>query len=147
MSTPVLNSELDKVPDDTLLEIFHHLLGPPGSAIQESDTWIPVTLSHVCGNWRSLTLAFPLLWTNIFLTSFPDPAILHQYLTRSRDAPLRVDITVPIKSTVDVLAQTPSNQTHRIVSFHLYGISWDIVLVDFHISGTTAAEPAYPARN
>ncbi|KAH9943517.1 hypothetical protein B0H21DRAFT_658938, partial [Amylocystis lapponica] len=117
--------KVDKVPDDILLEIFHHLLGPPGAAIRESDTWLPVTLSHVCSNWRCLALASPRLWTNIFLSSFSDPAILHQYLTRSRDALLRVDIAAPIKSTIcmDLLAQTLSTQTHRLVSFHLYDVN------------------------
>ncbi|KAH9939872.1 hypothetical protein B0H21DRAFT_30474 [Amylocystis lapponica] len=128
MSTPQNSpqySAVDKVPDDTLLEIFHHLLAPPGIALQDSDTWIPVTLSHVCSNWRCLTLVSPLLWTNIFLTSFSagDLDILRQYLTRSRDALLRVDIARRSKSPLtDLMAQTLSTQSHRFVSFHLYDL-------------------------
>ncbi|KAH9916227.1 hypothetical protein B0H21DRAFT_828021 [Amylocystis lapponica] len=118
-------SDLDKVPDDILLEIFHHLLSPPDITIQENDTWIPVTLSHVCSNWRCLTLASPLLWTNIFPTSFSNPAILRQYLTRSGDALLRINIAPPIISNVDLLAQTLSSQSHRFVSFHLHDVDGD----------------------
>ncbi|KAH9916941.1 hypothetical protein B0H21DRAFT_886906, partial [Amylocystis lapponica] len=111
-----------KVPDDVLLEIFYHLLGPPDTAVQDSDTWLPVTLSHVCSNWRCLTLVSPLLWTNIFLTSFSNPAILGQYLTRSRDALLRVNIAPPIISNMALLAQTLSSQSHRFVSFDSHNI-------------------------
>ncbi|KAH9943516.1 hypothetical protein B0H21DRAFT_489946 [Amylocystis lapponica] len=130
MSTPQNSpqySAVDKVPDDTLLEIFHHLLAPPGIALQDSDTWVPVTLSHVCSSWRCLTLVSPLLWTNIFLPSFSDPDILRQYLTRSIDALLRVDITTPITSMPDALVRTLSNQTYRFISFHLYDVYADTV--------------------
>ncbi|KAH9923303.1 hypothetical protein B0H21DRAFT_895182 [Amylocystis lapponica] len=122
-------SDLDKVPDDILLEIFHHLLSPSDTAIQESDTWIPVQLSHVCSNWRSLTLASPLLWTSISFTTFSDPAILRQYLTRSGDTLLRIDIAAPpMESTLDVLAPILSNQSHRFVSFHLYNVDGETAM-------------------
>ncbi|KAH9943521.1 hypothetical protein B0H21DRAFT_489999 [Amylocystis lapponica] len=122
------NSPHSELPDDILLEIFHHLLGPP--AIRESDTWLPVKLSHVCSNWRCLTLTSPLLWTNIFLASFSDPAILRQYLTRSGDALLRIDIIAAptMESTLDVLAPILSNQSHRFVSFHLHNIDGDAAM-------------------
>ncbi|KAH9948680.1 hypothetical protein B0H21DRAFT_222152 [Amylocystis lapponica] len=120
-NSPPYHSQIAQVPDDILLEVFHHLLEQHGTTIQESNTWLPVTLSHVCSNWRCLTLASSWLWSNIFLTSFSDPAILHQYLARSRDALLRVEITTPMQRKLD-LAQILSNHSHRFVSFHLYDI-------------------------
>jgi hypothetical protein len=95
------------IPNEVLLDIFEIVLSL-------NPKWLPahtapVRLSHVCVLWRALVLATPWLWTNIKITEeFHDPNKLdmthfpstllrvEQYLERSRERPLTIDLTLKI---------------------------------------------------
>ncbi|KAG8699946.1 hypothetical protein FRC11_013320 [Ceratobasidium sp. 423] len=74
-----LNLRLDvvpisRLPADILVRIFRHLVegerNRPRSARQETViTKYPMTLSHVCANWRQIVLQSSSLWSCITLTS------------------------------------------------------------------------------
>ncbi|KAH8804173.1 hypothetical protein DL96DRAFT_635937 [Flagelloscypha sp. PMI_526] len=90
-------------------EIWHHIFNFAVAADREP-AWqnrtrqpqphlIPLTLSHVCTEWRKLALQSPCLWCFIYVNiedSFPDSRmkLLNAFLLRSRNNPLDIIIWV-----------------------------------------------------
>lgn len=77
------------ISDDVLDSIFSFLT-------EHSD---PVSLSHVCKNWRKVALALPVLWSTIILNkdnySIPSSADrITTFLTRSKSRPLTLDFNI-----------------------------------------------------
>ncbi|KAI0715729.1 hypothetical protein C8Q72DRAFT_180502 [Fomitopsis betulina] len=82
---------LPGLPPEILSKIFLHIAGR-GSADpacwhpQAVGRWIRVT--HVCTYWREVALQCAALWSHLHLTDLPE--ILHEFLARSKDAPLSI---------------------------------------------------------
>ncbi|KAJ3539255.1 hypothetical protein NM688_g6390 [Phlebia brevispora] len=80
---------IDRLPTEILLRIFFiyiHLDDDEPEAMLELDLR-PVTISHVCQNWRYTCLAASELWTNLV---FNKPSAVQAHALRSKERPLDI---------------------------------------------------------
>ncbi|KAH9948303.1 hypothetical protein B0H21DRAFT_250719 [Amylocystis lapponica] len=122
------------VPDDVLYEIFCLIVVDayetrPLRLLDRKkryrgDNMPALTISHICSYWRKLALETPILWTLIEVAPYSHPAMLDEFLVRSRAAPLVIRFHAslcsfrPLKK--DYLlehAQTLSSHVERFVEF------------------------------
>ncbi|KAJ7354508.1 hypothetical protein DFH08DRAFT_804408 [Mycena albidolilacea] len=63
------NPPVQKLPVELLGEIFSWTLGDWGVMTDDPSTLLlePLTISHVCGQWRSISLSMPMLWAMIWI--------------------------------------------------------------------------------
>ncbi|GLB42663.1 hypothetical protein LshimejAT787_1201120 [Lyophyllum shimeji] len=77
-----------------------------------------VILSHVTGQWRSLALDMPILWTDIQLTSHSNLDAQRESILRSRDCELDISITLILSSSERrrrvLRLRYSTNITHRL---------------------------------
>jgi hypothetical protein len=62
---------------DILQEIFYHCIGQTYSIL--SATEAPMLLTRVCGQWRSVALSSPRIWTRLHIPLPGDPQMLSNY--------------------------------------------------------------------
>ncbi|KZT10022.1 uncharacterized protein LAESUDRAFT_722169 [Laetiporus sulphureus 93-53] len=115
-----------RIPADLLHDIFDLVAHAEGAGrnhnLNGSINCIPV--SHVCRDWRSLSLASPMLWSVLHLDVHSSVAMLREFLERSRDAPLFVKMQGPSSvwsSTEDIIrmARVLSDHSSRFKAFHV----------------------------
>ncbi|KAF5363993.1 hypothetical protein D9756_000259 [Leucocoprinus leucothites] len=82
-SIPPINT----LPHDILSSVFLSLFQHRG---QRTILPFQVDLSHVCSYWRWVALSTPRLWSSITLFSEQSLPYVQEWLTRSRNVPLRV---------------------------------------------------------
>lgn len=123
---------ISRIPDDILYEIFV-LLAWEGweddspvnkPSLTGQNKWLAVC--HVCAHWRHLALASPRLWSVITIDRSCDPRMLHAFLERSQDHPLRVSFQGPIPDEDTVthsifasMARLLNNSAHRLVELSI----------------------------
>lgn len=96
-----MRGDLCVLPDELWHKIFTSALpriptsptGLPSRWYNQQEVIVPVTISHVCQLWRSISLKYPLLWSFIHIDlhrSFLSPRALDVWLGRSGSSPLTV---------------------------------------------------------
>ncbi|KAJ6507427.1 hypothetical protein C8R47DRAFT_1209321 [Mycena vitilis] len=85
-----------KLPVELLGEIFAWSLGDWGQMADEPSALVldPLTISHVCGHWRSVSLSIPMLWATLWIDR-PKAAHLSMvqlWIQRSRTCPLSINL-------------------------------------------------------
>ncbi|KAJ7910958.1 hypothetical protein B0H13DRAFT_592242 [Mycena leptocephala] len=90
------NAPVQKLPVEILGEIFSWTLGDWGPMTDEPSALVlePLTISHVCGHWRSVSLAMPMLWATLWIDR-PRAAHLSMvqlWIQRSRNCPLSINL-------------------------------------------------------
>ncbi|TFK27303.1 hypothetical protein FA15DRAFT_666593 [Coprinopsis marcescibilis] len=126
---------LNQLPPEILGEIFLYYLqateGAPtptgrtfgNVSAYDGATTSPITLSHVCSYWRSLSLSTPTLWSTISV-SLPTPhdiPILETWLSRSMDLPLELLVAqgLGMGSVIQQIVQMFIKEKHRWKRIHL----------------------------
>ncbi|KAJ7796357.1 hypothetical protein B0H14DRAFT_2531784 [Mycena olivaceomarginata] len=103
MKYPVL-----ALPHEIICDIFIHFLPVYPSCPPLTGPHSPILLTHICGEWRRIALAFPALWRAIEI-SCDDPAwLLSVALGRSGSSPLSI--------RVDEMRWSPGNERVELVS-------------------------------
>lgn len=126
-------SFINKLPDDTLVEIFSWLLERP----DHSRTAL-TSAASVCVRWRTVALSAPKFWTTFPLSH---PEYVAEFLRRSGALPLTLslewdyDEPMPVAQTAEVLAP----HVHRIQSLFVYLMS--IRNIRSFFKGLNAAAP------
>ncbi|KAF8986930.1 hypothetical protein BDQ17DRAFT_1375568 [Cyathus striatus] len=64
-------SNIDTLPNDVLLEIFY-IASRHISSHSTKRKPTAIAISVVCSRWRQLALHYPLMWTNIYIPTYPD---------------------------------------------------------------------------
>jgi F-box-like len=108
------SSPISLLPNELLAEIF--LLALPGERFPSpSTTSAPLSLTHVCRDWRRLAEALPELWTCLHLHSQLGDDVLpaQQWLTRSANRPLSLSLSIdfdekPHQDIIDTFSQHSS---------------------------------------
>ncbi|KAJ7822363.1 hypothetical protein B0H13DRAFT_1659736, partial [Mycena leptocephala] len=80
-----------ELPNEIIFEIFIHFL-PIYPAWPFTGLLSPTTLTHICRQWREITLTTPLLWRAIGLSDERRSDICNTWLTRSRRCPLSIHV-------------------------------------------------------
>ncbi|KAJ7252142.1 hypothetical protein B0H12DRAFT_626693 [Mycena haematopus] len=90
------DAPVQKLPVELLGEIFSWTLGEWGPMTDEPSALRlePLTISHVCGHWRSVSLSMPMLWATIWIDR---PRASHipmvkLWIERSRTCPLSINL-------------------------------------------------------
>ncbi|KAJ7633460.1 hypothetical protein DFH06DRAFT_692595 [Mycena polygramma] len=90
------SAAVHKLPVELLGEIFAWSLGDWGQMADEPSALVldPLTISHVCGHWRSVSLSIPMLWATLWIDR-PRAAHLSMaqlWIQRSRTCPLSINL-------------------------------------------------------
>ncbi|KAJ7785462.1 hypothetical protein B0H14DRAFT_309760 [Mycena olivaceomarginata] len=127
------NAPVQKLPVELLGEIFSWTLGDWGVMTDDPSTLLlePLTISHVCGQWRSISLSMPMLWATIWIDR---PRTSHVpmvklWLERSRTCPLSINLrqTDP-KSCLSFPTSTEHELTDEIFALLIPHLSrWQTV--------------------
>ncbi|KAG5645309.1 hypothetical protein DXG03_006498 [Asterophora parasitica] len=93
VQVPVLaGSALGRIPDDIIYQLYQFLQ----SADPIESLHTTVTLSHVCGRWRTVAVHAPLLWTYVRLCwtqkRMNHSQVVDEFLRRSRHLPLTIHL-------------------------------------------------------
>ncbi|KAF9000492.1 hypothetical protein BDQ17DRAFT_1359717 [Cyathus striatus] len=83
-------SNIDTLPNDVLLEIFY-IASRHISSHSTKRKPTAIAISVVCSRWRKLALRYPLMWTNIYIPTYPD-CYVGLFFNRSQST--EVDITL-----------------------------------------------------
>ncbi|KAF7376674.1 hypothetical protein MSAN_00084400 [Mycena sanguinolenta] len=127
------NAPVQKLPVELLGEIFSWTLGEWGPMTDEPSALLlePLTISHVCGHWRAVSLSMPMLWATIWIDR---PRVSHismvkLWVERSRTCPLSIYLrqTDP-KSCLSFPTSTEHDLTDEIFAVLLPHLSrWQTV--------------------
>ncbi|KAJ6456407.1 hypothetical protein C8R45DRAFT_577828 [Mycena sanguinolenta] len=127
------NAPVQKLPVELLGEIFSWTLGEWGPMTDGTSAMLlePLTISHVCGHWRSVSLSMPMLWSTIWIDR---PRVSHipmvkLWIERSRTCPLSIHLrqTDP-KSCLSFPTSTEHDLTDEIFAVLLPHLSrWQTV--------------------
>ncbi|KAJ7019200.1 hypothetical protein C8F04DRAFT_1052036 [Mycena alexandri] len=90
------NGPIKLLPVEVLGEIFSWTLGDWGTMTDEGSSLNlePLTISHVCGHWRAVSLSMPMLWATIWIDR-PRAAhipMVKLWIERSRNCPLSINL-------------------------------------------------------
>lgn len=118
-SPSLSNAPIHKLPVELLGEIFSWTLGDWGQMTDEQSDLVlePLTISHVCGHWRAVSVSIPMLWATIWIDR-PRAAhisMVQLWIERSRNFPLSINLrqTDP-KSCLSVPTSTEHGLTDEI---------------------------------
>ncbi|KAF8138013.1 hypothetical protein K438DRAFT_1880928 [Mycena galopus ATCC 62051] len=127
------NGCIQKLPVELLGEIFSWTLSDWGPMTDEPSPLLlePLTISHVCGHWRLVSLSMPMLWATIWIDR---PRVSHipmvkMWIERSRTCPLSINLrqTDP-KSCLSFPTSTEHDLTDEIFTLLLPHLSrWQTV--------------------
>ncbi|KAJ7162268.1 hypothetical protein C8R46DRAFT_1193987 [Mycena filopes] len=113
------NGPIKALPVEVLGEIFSWTLGDWGAMTDEVSGLLlePLTISHVCGHWRTVSLSMPMLWATIWIDR-PRAAhipMVKLWIERSRTCPLSINLrqTDP-KSCLAYPTSTEHDSTDQI---------------------------------
>ncbi|KAI0277173.1 hypothetical protein BGY98DRAFT_934577 [Russula aff. rugulosa BPL654] len=108
------------LPPEILARVFHLLaLDEPPNGIKPTLGWIRTT--HVCRHWRQVALDDSSLWARIpCIDSGLDTALISEMLTRSRNAPLEIDISI-MRAIPNPMHMFPPHLSHTR-ALRLYGL-------------------------
>ena len=108
------------LPPEILARVFHLLaLDEPPNGIKPTLGWIRTT--HVCRHWRQVALDDSSLWARISgIDSGLDTALISEMLTRSRNAPLEIDINI-MRTITNPMHMFPPHLSHTR-ALRLYGM-------------------------
>lgn len=116
-------AQINHLPPEILSEIFLESLPAPNTRLSHHLNYLIQVLrvTHVCGQWRSLGIATPRLWTYLqFTRSSPrEIAVATSWLERSGSQPISFNIrTEPLsfKGIIDLL--TPHSARWKHASIH-----------------------------
>ncbi|KAJ7782563.1 hypothetical protein DFH07DRAFT_326183 [Mycena maculata] len=90
------NAPVNKLPVELLGEIFSWTLDDWGLMSDEQSNLIlePLTISHVCGHWRSISISIPQLWATLWIDR-PRAAhvsMVELWIERSCNSPLSINL-------------------------------------------------------
>ncbi|KAF8652814.1 hypothetical protein AX16_004165 [Volvariella volvacea WC 439] len=105
---------INQLPVEVFLQIMRKLPPdalPPPNTPKPPQSWVQFT--HVCHQWRAVSLNDPLLWTNFHLPGMSLPWI-ETFIDRSKGAPLSVIIDPYSQSGASSLEKTFSTSTDTI---------------------------------
>ncbi|KAH8088955.1 hypothetical protein BXZ70DRAFT_501288 [Cristinia sonorae] len=119
-------SPLSTLPPELLGEIFLIVKDGYLNGLEyDTDRW--VYLSHICQNWRQVSLATPLLWRDIQAIIPDQLEYLHMMLMRSSHAPLRLS-----------LEACDGNETAKLLRSELHRV--EDLRVNFHSDTTLSVD-------
>ncbi|KAF8662699.1 hypothetical protein AX16_001141 [Volvariella volvacea WC 439] len=104
---------INQLPEEVLLRIIMEL--PPDMPTSPS-SWIQFT--HVCHQWRIISINDPLLWTTLYIPEM-SPFWIKNFVLRSRKAPLALSINCVFKpkDLVNTLSEL-IDAVSRVTEFH-----------------------------
>jgi len=84
----------------------------------EDDIQLPITVSHVCRQWREISLRTPSLWQRVRLS--PHERLLREWIDRARTCPLDVEL-LPWRET--------RGGSRRSQDLNAYTVQWYMYIV------------------
>ncbi|KAG6373825.1 hypothetical protein JVT61DRAFT_5972 [Boletus reticuloceps] len=109
-----------KLPNETLQDIFIHYARDYYN--EESESWYDlappewINVSYVCRRWRDVALNCPTLWT--YLSTMPQ-RWTKEFLARSKQAPLKIRITIADGRWMNSTIEKVMDHVERIQELHL----------------------------
>ncbi|KAJ7821014.1 hypothetical protein B0H14DRAFT_1338579 [Mycena olivaceomarginata] len=118
------------LPHEIICDIFIHFLPVYPSCPPLIGPHSPILLTHICGEWRRIALAFPALWRAVALSS-RDPAwLLSVVLGRSGSSPLSICVDetnwIPVNARGELVSTVlPHRERWQYLSLCLVGLATD----------------------
>lgn len=126
---------ISRLPVELLSHIF--IVGSQDSA------YLPVTVSHVCQQWRRIALNTPTLWRRITLS--PKERMWKERIRRSKACTLDVQLLPSPSKLPKSLTRSSRKLDKPVIDLDPYSIQWHMHMVIPYIARWRSLEVAFPS--